>query len=76
MNNLTTNLLITMIMGLALIPVVLAIVFIPLLRYFAGLLVFYLLLQIVLDGVSEEIKAEHQARIFNLERDNGGHKND
>lgn len=64
MNNLITNLSITMIMGLALIPVVLAIVFIPLLRYFAGLLVFYLLFQIVLDGVSEEVKAERQARFF------------
>ena len=54
-----------MIMGLALIPVVLAIVFIPLLRYFASLLVFYLLLQVVLDGVAEEVKAERQARISN-----------
>ena len=70
MNNLTTNLSITMIMGLALIPVVLAIVFIPLLRYFAGLLVFYLLLQIVLDGVSEEIKAEHQAKVDNRKQAN------
>ncbi len=76
MNNLITNLSITMIMGLALIPVVLAVVFIPLLRYFAGLLVFYLLLQVVLDGVSEEVKAERQARISNLERDKGGHNND
>lgn len=65
MNNLITNLSITMIMGLALIPVVLAIVFIPILRYFAGLLVFYLLLQVVLDGVTEEVKAERQARISN-----------
>lgn len=65
MNNSIINLSITMIMGLALIPVVLAVVFIPLLRYFAGLLVFYLLLQIVLDGVSEEVKAERQARISN-----------
>ena len=63
MNNLITNLSIAMIMGLALIPVVLAIVFTPILRYFAGLLVFYLLLQIVLDGVSEEVKAEHQAKL-------------
>lgn len=54
-----------MIKGLALIPVVLAIVLIPPLRYFAGLLVFYLLLQVALDGVSEEVKAEHQARISN-----------
>lgn len=76
MNNSITNLSITMIMGLALIPVVLAVVLIPLLRYFAGLLVFYLLLQVVLDGVAEEVKAEHQARIFNLERDKGGHNND
>ena len=64
MNNLITNLSITMIMGLALISVVLAVVFIPLLRYFAGLLVFYLLLNFGLDGVAEEYKAEHQARIL------------
>lgn len=63
MNNLITNLSITMIMGLALIPVVLAIVFIPLLRYFAGLLVFYFLLQVVLDGVFEEVRAEYQAKL-------------
>lgn len=65
MNNLITNLSITMIMGLVLIPVVLAIVLIPMLRYFAGLLVFYLFLQVVLDGVAEEVKAERQARISN-----------
>ena len=64
MNNVITNLSITIIMGLALIPVVLAIVFIPLLRYFAGLLVFYLLLNLGLDGIAEEYKAEHQARIL------------
>lgn len=70
MNNLITNLSITMIMGLALIPVVLAIVFIPLLRYLAGLFLFYFLFQLALNGVIEEVKAEQQAKIVAKERAN------
>lgn len=63
MKNVIVNTSIVVAVGVALIPVVLAVVFIPLLRYFACLFLFYLILHFALDGVIEEFKAERQAKI-------------
>lgn len=63
MKNVVINTAIVMVVGLALIPIVLAVVFIPLVRYLAGLFLFYLLFQLALNGVIEEVKAEQQAKI-------------
>lgn len=70
MKNVVLNTAIVMVVGLALIPIVLAVVFIPLVRYLAGLFLFYLLFQFVLNGVIEEVKAERQAKIDGEERIN------
>lgn len=67
MKNVVVNTAIVMVVGLALIPIVLAVVFIPLLRYLACLFLFYLILQFALDGVVEEFKAEQQAKIVDKE---------
>lgn len=63
MKNVVMNTSIVMIVGASLIPIVLAVVFIPLVRYFACLFIFYLILHFALDGVIEEFKAERQAKI-------------
>lgn len=63
MKNVIVNTSIVVAVGVALIPVVLAVVFIPLLRYFACLFLFYLILHFALDGVIEEFKAEQQAKV-------------
>lgn len=63
MKNTVINTSIVMVIGLALIPIVLAVVFVPLLRYLACLFLFYLILHFALDGVVEEFKAERQAKI-------------
>ncbi|AJT51590.1 hypothetical protein LBLM1_11220 (plasmid) [Limosilactobacillus mucosae LM1] len=63
MKNVVVNTSIVMVVGASLIPIVLAVVFIPLLRYLAGLFLFYLLFQLALNGVIEEVKAEQQAKI-------------
>ena len=70
MKNVVINTAIVMVVGLALIPIVLAVVFIPLVRYLAGLFLFYLIFQFALNGVIEEVKAERQAKIENEERIN------
>ena len=70
MKNVIVNTSIVMIIGLALIPIVLAVVFIPLVRYLACLFLFYLILQFALNGVVEEVKAEQQAKIDGEERIN------
>lgn len=70
MKNVVINTAIVVVVGLALIPIVLAVVFIPLVRYLAGLFLFYLLFQFVLNGAIEEIKAERQAKIDGEERIN------
>lgn len=63
MKNVIVNTSIVMAIGVALIPVVLAVVFIPLLRYLACLFLFYVILHFALDGVVEEFKAEQQAKV-------------
>lgn len=63
MKNVVVNTSIVMVVGLALIPIVLAVVFIPLVRYLACLFLFYLIFQFALNGVIEEVKAERQAKI-------------
>lgn len=63
MKNTVINTSIVMVIGASLIPIVLAVVFIPLLRYLACLFLFYLILHFALDGVVEEFKAERQAKI-------------
>lgn len=70
MKNVVVNTSIVMVVGLALIPIVLAVVFIPLVRYLACLFLFYLILQFALNGVIEEVKAERQAKIEHEERIN------
>lgn len=67
MKNVIVNTSIVMAIGVALIPVVLAVVFIPLLRYLACLFLFYVILHFALDGVVEEFKAEQQAKIVDKE---------
>lgn len=67
MKNVVVNTAIVMIIGTSLIPIVLAVVFIPLVRYLAGLFLFYLLLQFALNGAIEEFKAERQAKIVDNE---------
>lgn len=63
MKNVVVNTSIVMIVGASLIPIVLAVVFIPLLRYLACLFLFYVILHFALDGVVEEFKAEQQAKV-------------
>lgn len=63
MKNVVVNTSIVMVVGLALIPIVLAVVFIPLVRYLACLFLFYLIFQFALNGVIEAVKAERQAKI-------------
>lgn len=63
MKDLVNNIPLAVITGIFFVTPVLIIISIPMLRYFAGLLVFYLLLQVVLDGVAEEVRAEHQAKV-------------
>lgn len=70
MKNVVINTAIVVAVGLALIPIVLAVVFIPLVRYLAGLFLFYLLFQLALNGVIEEVKAEQQAKIVENEEQN------
>lgn len=70
MKDLINNIPFAVSIGIFFIPIVLIILSIPMLRYFAGLLVFYLLLQSILDGVAEEIKAEHQAKVDNRKQAN------
>lgn len=70
MKNVVINTSIVVAVGLALIPIVLAVVFIPLLRYLAGLFLFYLIFQFALNGAIEEVKAERQAKIDGEERIN------
>lgn len=67
MKNVIVNTSIVMIVGASLIPIVLAVVFIPLVRYFACLFLFYLILHFALNGVVEEFKAEQQAKIVDKE---------
>lgn len=61
---------ITTIFGLALIPIVLSIIFIPFLRWLACILMFYILLNFGLDGIEEEYRAERQAKIDNKKQAN------
>lgn len=70
MKNVVINTSIVVAVGLALIPIVLAVVFIPLLRYLAGLFLFYLIFQFALNGMIEEVKAERQAKINGEEQAN------
>lgn len=70
MKNVIVNTSIVVAVGASLIPIVLAVVFIPLVRYFACLFLFYLILHFALNGVIEEVKAERQAKIENEERIN------
>lgn len=70
MKNVIVNTSIVMIIGVSLIPIVLAVVFIPLVRYLACLFLFYLILQFALNGVIEEVKAERQAKIDGEEQIN------
>lgn len=70
MKNVVINTSIVVAVGLALIPIVLAVVFIPLLRYLAGLFLFYLIFQFALNGMIEEVKAERQAKIDGEEQAN------
>ncbi len=67
MKNVVMNTSIVMVIGASLIPIVLAVVFIPLLRYLACLFLFYLLFQLALNGAIEEVKAERQTRIADNE---------
>lgn len=70
MKNVVVNTAIVMVVGLALIPIVLAVVFIPLVRYLACLFLFYVILQFALNGAIEEVKAERQAKIDAKEQAN------
>ena len=70
MKNTVINTSIVMVIGASLIPVVLAVVFIPLLRYLACLFLFYVILHFALDGVIEEFKAERQAKVDESEEQN------
>lgn len=70
MKNVVINTSIVMIIGVSLIPIVLAVVFVPLLRYLTCLFLFYLILHFALDGVAEEFKAERQAKIDDSEEAN------
>lgn len=70
MKNVVMNTSIVMVIGASLIPIVLAVVFIPLLRYLACLFLFYLIFHFALDGVVEEFKAERQAKIDTEEQTN------
>lgn len=63
MKNVVVNTSIVVVIGLALIPIVLAVVFIPLVRYLACLFLFYVIFQFALNGMIEEVKAERQAKI-------------
>lgn len=72
MKNVVMNTSIVMVIGASLIPIVLAVVFIPLLRYLACLFLFYLILHFALDGVVEEFKAERQAKIDTEEQSKEG----
>lgn len=63
MKNVVINTAIVVAIGASLIPIVLAVVFIPLLRYLACLFLFYLIFQFALNGVIEEFKAERQAKV-------------
>ena len=70
MKNVVMNTSIVMIIGASLIPIVLAVVFIPLVRYLVCLFLFYLILHFALDGVIEEFKAERQAKVDAKEQAN------
>ena len=70
MKDLVNNIPFAVITGIFFVPTILIIISIPMLRYFAGLLVFYLLLQVVLDGVAEEVRVEHQAKVDNRKQAN------
>lgn len=70
MKNTVINTSIVMVIGASLIPIVLAVVFIPLLRYLACLFLFYVILHFALDGVIEEFKAERQAKVDAKEQAN------
>lgn len=70
MKNVVINTSIVVVVGLALIPIVLAVVFIPLVRYLACLFLFYVIFQFALNGMIEEVKAERQAKIDAKERIN------
>lgn len=70
MKNVIVNTSIVMIIGVSLIPIVLAVVFISLVRYLACLFLFYVIFQFALNGVIEEVKAERQAKIDAKEQAN------
>lgn len=70
MKYILANISITTILGLALIPIVLSILFIPFLRCLACILMFYILLNFGLDGIEEEYKAERQTKIDNRKQVN------
>lgn len=75
MKNTVINTSIVMIVGASLIPIVLAVVLIPLLRYLACLFLFYVILHFALDGVVEEFKAERQAKIVEGEEQSNENEN-
>lgn len=75
MKNTVMNTSIVMVIGASLIPIVLAVVFIPLLRYLACLFLFYLILHFALDGVVEEFKAERQAKVDESEEQSNENEN-
>lgn len=70
MKNVVVNTSIVVVVGLALIPIVLAVVFIPLVRYLACLFLFYVIFQFALNGMIEEVKAERQAKVDAKEQAN------
>lgn len=70
MKYILANISITTILGLALIPIVLSILFIPFLRCLVCILMFYILLNFGLDGIEEEYKAERQTKIDNRKQVN------
>lgn len=70
MKYILANLSIITILGLALIPILLSILFIPFLRCLACILMFYELLNFGLDGIEEEYKAERRSKIDNKKQAN------
>lgn len=63
MKSILSNILVTAIIGLVVFPIVLLAVSNSFLRCLACILVFYLLLNLGLDGIAEEYKAEKQSKI-------------
>lgn len=63
MKSILSNVLITAIIGLVAFPIVLLVVSNSFLRCLACILIFYLLLNLGLDGIAEEYKAEKQSKI-------------